>query len=438
MLSTLRDDTFKSKFKLILGSLLDAKSALPIFVSATITRAVVALIDVICVGQSISFQVMIALLYSFFIHPIGFIIANCISNTNSLFDYYFAVATDLVGFSWKYSLCLILFKWIQKLDKSAIIILIWFVLMLMIIVLISASNNLQIYFGRNNTSVISVYTSCYEGEVFSLSLAFSFNLMIAALIYKEKLYRYLVSDTDDDIANEDDDDSLRQWYYLLYVLFITIGILVINSYVKLSENCCFKESINTLIKLYHTTLAYTIGCSWYILGYLCFQSIFFHLDKGYLLGLFLYSIIMTLVFVFANTIIALKNNAAEYCEPGTEHKNLASPKLLMVSGRLVIGWLWSDFITGCVSSIIPQRGNKRNDLELLMKFVIALVIFFIGTRIELRNKTINSIQLLSSKTQTDKRINSTSSLKFGAKGLKEPLIENVLVDDLRESSGHVL
>jgi hypothetical protein len=135
-----------------------------------------------------------------------------------------------------------------------------------------------------------------------------------------------------DPANEDDDDSLRQWYYLLYVLFITIGILVINSYVKLSENCCFKDSINTLIKLYHTTLAYTIGCSWYILGYLCFQSIFFHLDKGYLLGLFLYSIIMTLAFVFANTIIALKNNTAEYCEPGTEHKNLASPKLLMVSG----------------------------------------------------------------------------------------------------------
>ena len=433
-------DEFGTKFKSILSSLLDAKSALPIFVSATITRAVVALIDTICVSQSISFQVIVSLVYSFLLHPIGFLIANYVPNTSQLFDYYFNVATDLTSFSWKYSLCLILFKWIQKLDKSVFILLIWFFLLIMIIVLICISNNLQVYFGGDKSSVTSRYTSSYEGEVFSLSLAFSFNLMIAALIYKERLYRYLVSDTDDDTANVDDDDSMRQWYYLLYVLFVTIVILLVNSYVKVSENCYFRNSITTLKMLYSTTLAYTIGCSWYILGYLCFQSFFFHLNNGYLLGLFLYSIIMTLTFVFANTVVALRKKV-EYITPGVEQQFEESPKFLMISARLVIGWLWSDFITACFAAIVPQNENKRNDVEILIKFVVALAIFCIGIYIELRNKSTNAMIFKSSSASAltlDKRIQSVNALKFGKTGLKEPLIENILVDDLRGSSGHVL
>lgn len=308
----------------------------------------------------------------------------------------------------------------------------------MIVVLIFISNNLQVHFGRDKLSITSKYTSSYEGEVFSLALAFSFNLMIAALIYKERLYRYLVSDTDDDIANTDD-DSMRRWYYFLYVLFITSVILMVNSYVKISENCYFSNSITTLKKLYSTTLAYTIGCSWYILGYISFQSFFFDIDNGYLLGLFLYSIIMTLTFVFANTVVELRKKV-EYIIPGEEQQYEETPKFLMISARLVIGWLWSDFITACFAAVVPQHSNKKN-VEILIKFVVALVIFVIGTWIELRNKSPKSITFKSSSGTVltlDKRIQSVNALKFGKTGLKEPLIENVLVDDLRESSGHAL
>lgn len=164
---------------------------------------------------------------------------------------------------------------------------------------------------------------------------------------------------------------------------------------------------SSLAHLLNTTGGYTVGCGWYTFALLTFQNIFLFLNGGQILGMFIYAIIMTLA------VVALmgwvqgrqqgkweKQMERYRNDPTMTDRDLAkfnarykrNTELALVSGRLLCGWSWSDFITSCATVFLRDNGRgeqyelttfrSSNWVGCIVKVLLALIVFVGGALLE--------------------------------------------------------
>ena len=164
---------------------------------------------------------------------------------------------------------------------------------------------------------------------------------------------------------------------------------------------------SSLAHLLNTTGGYTVGCAWYTFALLTFRNIFLFLNGGQILGMFIYAIIMTLAVValmgwvqgrqqgkWEKQIERYRN------DPTMTDRDLAkfsarykrNTELALVSGRLLCGWSWSDFITSCATVFLRDSGRgeqyelttfrSSNWVGCIIKVLLAVIVFVAGALLE--------------------------------------------------------
>jgi hypothetical protein len=407
--------------------------SLPVFVAAVLTRAIEAIIGVICPTNDVTaLAIVLSLFYSLFIaHIGGFLVTYNINPKSQLFSYYFNVATENAGFAWKMTVSLIISKYLFSMKNLPWVILVWFLEIIVAIIFIYLSNYIQHnYFNASRKHISWILQ--FEGEAFALAIAYSFTLISASLIYVDASSSYLAG-MDDYNAIEGNEDESYNWLFIFYILGITTLLAYFQLYSKsegwdegdilsivnvresssnadtsnksiesnnniinnnddddenklkiINQTTCIEKidrylfnswdpdghTKQSLFYLLNTTLGYIVGCSWYTWSVLTFQNIFGGLDSGRVLGLFVYACTMTFVLLYLlghSTASRYNDNDEENDDLEEEEDNnnnnnnhnvirKRQTEILLVSGRLIVGWAWEELITSTISLFIAHSG----------------------------------------------------------------------------------
>ena len=161
-----------------------------------------------------------------------------------------------------------------------------------------------------------------------------------------------------------------------------------------------KESLAHLI---NTSGGYTVGCAWYTFAKLTFQNIFAFIAYGRILGLFLYAVFVTSITVAIMERIEKRlmrkwdRQLLQSVIEGIEEREInmyrlrykKNSELVLIAGRLLCGWSWSDFIVACATSVIGDSSvgevtsfHSTSWRHALVKLLLAIIIFVIGAYYE--------------------------------------------------------
>lgn len=316
----------------------------PIFVAALISRAVSALLDNIGSRTGI-LSALFA--YAVLSHVIGFYVAINIPRDGKLQKFYSRIALENGSFSWKTFISLVVTTFLTSVQHVALLIPLWILIVALVTGFVILSNYLQIAF-LTLSSEISQDLQVYDGEIFSLSIAYSLTLIVAASVYVDASSNYLTQLDDDTSINGNSKDKNLDWLFIIYVVSITFVVVVMNSYMRKRYNnqshedkstnkdgskaqggkgilACvvdsFKETflfwdksghtINSLQYLYIATAGYMVACAWYTWSVLSFQTLFTFMPGGSVLGLFIYAAFITLFLIAILTRKSIKKERKE-------------------------------------------------------------------------------------------------------------------------------
>jgi hypothetical protein len=152
--------------------------AFPVFVAATISRAVVAIIEAIT--ENIDVQIGLSLVYALvFAQTIGYAVIFSVPSSSPLFRYYFRIATENTAFAWKETMVLILVNKLIFEDPIVYSFVAYFAIAASAFLLIAASNAIHM-FALKTKEDIYMKIKLFESEIFSLGLAYCFNLVVIA------------------------------------------------------------------------------------------------------------------------------------------------------------------------------------------------------------------------------------------------------------------
>jgi hypothetical protein len=393
-----------------------------VFVAACISRAVTAVIDVAAPQQS---QALSFFLYAlFFAHAAAVAIVFLLPNS-SLFDYFFFVACENAGFAWKESTSVLVLSLLNRLhDGLGLAWLGWISLVFFGSLFVYITNLVIILTSRGvATPRMAAVTSNIRdlnSEAFSLSLGFSFTLLVCFSLYSQSSTTYLAGNNDDASVDAGDASARTSWLFLCYCLLATIAAYFLHSQQgpmrgtaslidgdaeaqtavrpfssrnpsfdtdeeAAEQSFCQKAKASCELMLFwfdakglarqaqthfhNTTLGYTVACAWYAYAVLTFQRYFLDIKAGRIFGLFLYAAIVTVVMVRLMTWLSVRE------ERRPQKRKYAS--VFLVTGRLLVGWSWSEFVTEAFSACIPAS-PEHNLVGAVSKSLIALVALSIG------------------------------------------------------------
>jgi len=155
----------------------------------------------------------------------------------------------------------------------------------------------------------------------------------------------------------------------------------------------------SIVHLLNTVSGYIVGCAWYTFSLMTFQKYFVAIPAGQLLGLFIYSFLMTLLVVVIMVYVEGNNNKQleEKLKDFRTNNMLTQDvlekvaarykrnnELAMVAGRLLCGWSWSDFVTSCFTNLLSDREREltkyksSNWVGALTKTIVAIIIVIAG------------------------------------------------------------
>lgn len=210
------------------------KNALPVFVAASISRAILAIILQLSDGIS---SILAAFIYTFLLcHSVGATLASLLPQDLFMRHYFHSVITETVGFAWKESALLLVVDQIARHHTIGAGVGTWVAFTLFAICFVSATTLLAVRLTLSRAAERSM--SMFTSEVFALSIAYTFTVIVAYLIYWQQRDDASVYATDDAAAeDEDDDDSPRSQYtplshimFLCYAIALTYGMAIIQSY----------------------------------------------------------------------------------------------------------------------------------------------------------------------------------------------------------------
>ena len=250
--------TYRRKHRVLL-----LKNALPVFVAASISRAILAIILQLSDGIS---SILAAFIYTFLLcHSIGATLAALLPHDMYMKHYLHSVITETVGFAWKESALLLVVDQIARHHTIGAGIGTWVAFTLFAICFVSASTLLAVRLALSRAAERSM--SMFTSEVFALSIAYTFTVIVAYLIYWQQRDDASVYATDDEAetGDDNDDDSSRSEYtplshimFLLYAIALTYGMAIIQSYNEDKFSGAAHSEVS--IDIHHTSPSATNAC----------------------------------------------------------------------------------------------------------------------------------------------------------------------------------
>jgi hypothetical protein len=209
------------------------KSSLPVFVAASLSRAALALIFLIpSTVPSIAAAIMYALCCC---HAIGTFVAVSLEANTPTHKYYISLATETTGFAWKECVMLLIFNRHGHNIQIVQSVVIWIAVVSGVVIIVC----LSAYIAHTAVKLpphSEKHLSKFRSEVFSLSIAYSFTLLVAYGIYWQQRDDTSVYAVDDaDVSTDDDNASdstklLSHMLFLLYTIALTYLTAIIQSY----------------------------------------------------------------------------------------------------------------------------------------------------------------------------------------------------------------
>ena len=209
------------------------KNALPVFVAASISRAILAVILEISDGNVSS--ILAAFVYTFVIcHTTGVVLTVLLPQDMIMIHYFHHVITETVGFAWKESALLLV---IDQIGSWGIGIGTWCAFVFFALFFVSVSTLLCVRLQLSPAIERAVTT--FTSEVFALSIAYTFTVIIAYIIYWQQRDDSSVYSADDNVKGEESDDeseestnitTLNHGLFLGYSIALTYLIALISSY----------------------------------------------------------------------------------------------------------------------------------------------------------------------------------------------------------------
>jgi hypothetical protein len=211
------------------------RSTLPIFVAATISKAVSQFLEYVVGSGDIRDRIIVEFVYTIFVaHIAGYLVALYVPYSNPLFDYYFTLATDNASFAWSSSITLVVLDKIYLAESLPLAFASWFCIVLAVCAIIYLVNYIQEVFLHMSATDLRSKIRDFESESFALALAYSFTVIIASSIYHNESTDYL-SNTDDINSTTDDNASKNQLNWLFFVYVVIISVLMF-SYQRYMDN----------------------------------------------------------------------------------------------------------------------------------------------------------------------------------------------------------
>lgn len=205
------------------------RSTLPIFVAATISKAVSQFLEFIIGSGDIRDRIIVELFYTIFIaHVAGYLIAFFVPTSNVLFDYYLSLATDNASFAWSSTITLIILKYLYH-DPATVwsALLVWILIIIVVCLIIYIVNYIQEVYFHLSTTERRVNIRSFESECFSLAIAYALTVIVAVAIYHNESTDYL-SNTDDINPTNDDNSQKNDLNWLFFVYVVIISILMFS------------------------------------------------------------------------------------------------------------------------------------------------------------------------------------------------------------------
>ena len=474
-----------------------ASNALPVFVAASISRAMTGIVELSSTNLNVLIWAMF--LYAFFgAQTCGFLVALFMDHSHINFRYFMTVCSECNGFAWKEFVVMIMLKWLFVNKDVGYAIGAWILLVACAFFIVYIFNALLTLYFKLPNHIYSCLRK-YNSDAYALAIAFSFTLVIASELYPVESAGNLAG-ADDIVRNPDDalSEVSGGWIFLSYSFFITFfiafltwkvgwvvdkeeqteeekdrslsfsaasplhspvrkpqdeaywktvgsvdefpndAVLTSNTNIDAQQkqqllpvirptNSTTDGSFNTcnsclsyidnivfswdskgrcrqsLMHLFNTFCGYVVGCAWYTYAVMTFQSYFKSIPGGDVLGLFLYSVAMTIISAWIMGRVErssdrqLKDKLRAYgTDPSITHDVVAkftarykrNSDLAAVAGRLVVGWSWSDFVTSCFVSVLSDQERKitqfasSNWAGTLIKCILALIILIAGMWID--------------------------------------------------------
>lgn len=216
------------------------KNALPVFVAASISRAILSIILTLSGRMS---AVLAAFLYTFVLsHSTGVLLSAYLPDGFFMEDYFHSLITETVGFAWKESALLLVVDQVAYHNTIGAGIGTWFGFVAFSICFVSVSTLLCIRLSLTNHAQRAVAT--FTSEVFALSIAYTLTVIIAYLVYWRQKEDSSIYATDDAEAGDDDTENseytkLSHGLFFCYAVALTYVIALIQAY---NEN---KYSVST-------------------------------------------------------------------------------------------------------------------------------------------------------------------------------------------------
>lgn len=209
------------------------RSTLPIFVAATISKAVSQFLEYVIGSGDIRDRIVVEFIYTIFIaHVAGYLVALYVPYSNPLFDYYFTLATDNASFAWSSSITLVILEKIYLSESLPYALIAWALIVFAVGVIIYVVNYIQEIFLHLSATELRSKIRDFESESFALAIAYSITVIIAASLYHNESTDYL-SNTDDINPTTDDNspDNQLNWLFFLYVCIISVLMFSYQRYI---------------------------------------------------------------------------------------------------------------------------------------------------------------------------------------------------------------
>lgn len=206
---------------------------LPIFVAASICRAVSSVLELAIGSGDIQYQIIVQFIYALFIsHTLGYLVALNLTSTK-LEDYYLELIGDNASFAWSSALTLVILRWLYSTQSAMISFVAWFFLLVLVIIIIYVANYIQVHYLSVSDDERERLRD-FESQSFALAIAYSFSVIIAASIYRNQSSDYL-SGTDDINPNDDNmfnGKNTLSWLFFFYTGIITIGMFLYQWFIN--------------------------------------------------------------------------------------------------------------------------------------------------------------------------------------------------------------
>ena len=431
--------------------------AFPVFVAATISQAVVAIIEAITEDE-IS-QIWLNLAYSFGVaQMLGYWVIYTTPSSAPSFRYYYRVVTENSAFAWKELLVLLFIN--QLIDQKGLGIsaVVYIAVLIGVCLLIASSDSLHLHFFKAPQEVY-LRIKLYESESFALGLAFILNIIVIAGLCGVNYLSFLhYTESDEDYYGSANACTAVGFIYPLtlgsfLVSLQTSGLLDKGEEFLEHAECCdeddeedevarlsaaaaeagaenasgalLSDSTNTggsavlgsdnfndeqrsleyagttasLSLLFYVYLGVFVGCAWYAWS----VSIYGHEYTGALpvVGALIFATVITLLAHWHMIRSSMRIEGALKRGKITAKYGMRRGKVTQVAMRLVVGWSWEQVTVSAIDLIF--EGKYRHSYTWAgagIKVALALAVFFIGREVELRAGLLREQQLMELRAST--------------------------------------